>query len=89
VRVRGRDPATITLVSGDKTFPASDVRLLAGLGVRDIGENRDVEGAARRPRPATSASLAFIGRLQTNKARSVAAGPTSCTPSTGRAWSRP
>ena len=30
-----------------KTFPASDVRLLAGLGVRDIGENRDVEGAAK------------------------------------------
>jgi PLP dependent protein len=69
----GRDPATITLVVVTKTFPASDVRLLAGLGVRDIGENRDVEGAAKA---AETGDLGlrwhFIGRLQTNKARSVA-----------------
>ena len=69
----GRDPATITLIVVTKTFPASDVRLLAGLGVRDIGENRDAEGAAKA---AETGDLGlrwhFIGRLQTNKARSVA-----------------
>ena len=35
-----RDPEEITLVAVTKFFPASDVRLLAGLGVTDIGENR-------------------------------------------------
>jgi pyridoxal phosphate enzyme (YggS family) len=69
----GRDPSTITLVVVTKTFPAADVRLLAGLGVRDIGENRDAEGAAKA---AEAGDLGlrwhFIGRLQTNKARSVA-----------------
>ena len=30
-----------------KFFPASDVRALAGLGVRDVGENRDQEAAAK------------------------------------------
>ena len=56
-----------------KTFPASDVRLLRGLGVRDVGENRDVEAA---PKAALCADLDlvwhFIGQLQTNKAASVA-----------------
>ncbi len=56
-----------------KTFPASDVRLLAGLGLTDIGENRDQEA---RPKAAECADLPltwhFVGRLQTNKARSVA-----------------
>jgi PLP dependent protein len=69
----GRDPAEITLVAVTKTRPASDVRLLAELGVRDIGENRDQEAA---PKAAACADLDltwhFVGRLQTNKARSVA-----------------
>ena len=56
-----------------KTFPASDVRLLSGLGVTDFGENRDAEAA---PKAAQCADLDltwhFIGQLQTNKAASVA-----------------
>jgi pyridoxal phosphate enzyme (YggS family) len=69
----GRDPETITLVVVTKTFPASDVRLLAGLGVRDIGENRDAEGAAKAAETSDlDIRRHFIGRLQTNKARSVA-----------------
>ncbi|HEY7359895.1 MAG TPA: YggS family pyridoxal phosphate-dependent enzyme, partial [Streptosporangiaceae bacterium] len=36
----GRDPAEVTLIAVTKTFPASDVRLLYELGVRDVGENR-------------------------------------------------
>ena len=57
-----------------KTFPASDVALLAGLGVARLGENRDQEAAAKHAelrRPATCA-WHFIGQLQRNKARSVA-----------------
>jgi hypothetical protein len=69
----GRDPAEVTLVVVTKTYPASDVALLAELGVRDVGENRDQEAA---PKHAACASLGlrwhFIGQLQSNKARSVA-----------------
>lgn len=63
----------VTLVAVTKTFPVSDVRVLAGLGVTDVGENRDQEAA---PKAAACADLAltwhFVGRLQTNKVRSVA-----------------
>lgn len=70
----GRDPAGLTLIAVTKTRPASDVRLLAGLGVTDVGENRDQEAA---PKAADCADLSltwhFIGQLQTNKAARVAA----------------
>jgi PLP dependent protein len=70
----GRDAGEVTLVAITKTFPASDVRLLYGLGVHDVGENRDQEAA---PKAAECADLApglawhFVGQLQTNKAASV------------------
>jgi PLP dependent protein len=69
----GRAAEEVTLIAVTKTFPASDVRLLAGLGVTDVGENRDAEAA---PKAAQCADLNltwhFIGQLQTNKAASVA-----------------
>jgi len=69
----GRKPQDVTLIAVTKTFPASDVRLLNGLGVTDFGENRDAEAA---PKAAQCADLDlvwhFIGQLQTNKAASVA-----------------
>ncbi|WP_119729822.1 YggS family pyridoxal phosphate-dependent enzyme [Thermomonospora amylolytica] len=69
----GRDPAEVTLVAVTKTFPASDVRLLAGLGVADVGENRDQEAAAKAAECADlPLTWHFVGQLQTNKARSVA-----------------
>jgi PLP dependent protein len=68
----GRDPRTVTLVAVTKTFPASDARTLLDLGVVDLGESRDQEATAkageladRRPR------WHFLGRVQTNKARSI------------------
>lgn len=65
----GRDATEVTLIAITKTRPASDVRLLAGLGVTDFGENRDQEAA---PKAAECADLPviwhFVGRLQTNKA---------------------
>ena len=39
----GRGPDDVTLVVVTKFFPASDVRLLAELGVTDVGENRHPE----------------------------------------------
>jgi PLP dependent protein len=69
----GRDPDEVSLVAITKTWPAEDVRRLAVLGVRDVGENRDQEA---RPKVAACADLGlvwhFVGQLQTNKARSVA-----------------
>jgi pyridoxal phosphate enzyme (YggS family) len=69
----GRAAEEVTLIAVTKTFPASDVRLLAGLGVTDVGENRDAEAA---PKAAQCADLNltwhFIGQLQTNKAGNVA-----------------
>src|SRR5690606_6859211 len=63
------------LVAVTKTFPATDIVRLARLGVTDIGESRDQEA---RPKFAEAARLGadvrrhFVGRLQRNKARSVA-----------------
>jgi PLP dependent protein len=68
-----RKPEDVTLIAVTKTFPASDVRLLNGLGVADFGENRDAEAA---PKAEQCADLDlvwhFVGQLQTNKAASVA-----------------
>ncbi|MGH8888462.1 MAG: YggS family pyridoxal phosphate-dependent enzyme, partial [Acidothermaceae bacterium] len=43
----GRIQSDITLIAVTKTFPASDVELLADLGIGDVGENRDQEAAAK------------------------------------------
>ena len=73
-RDAGRDPADVRLVVVTKFFPASDVRLLAELGVTDVGENRHQEAEAKA---AECAGLGlrwhFIGGLQSNKAAAVAA----------------
>jgi pyridoxal phosphate enzyme (YggS family) len=68
----GRDRKDVTLIVVTKTYPAADVRLLVGLGVRHVAENRDQDAA---PKAAETADLPlswhFVGQLQTNKARSV------------------
>jgi pyridoxal phosphate enzyme (YggS family) len=69
----GRDEAEVRLVVVTKTFPASDVRHLADLGVTDVGENRHQEA---EPKAGECADLDltwhFIGGLQSNKAAAVA-----------------
>jgi PLP dependent protein len=73
----GRSADEVALIAITKTFPASDVVLLADLGVTDVGENRDQEAA---PKVAAVASMRadpdvlrwhFVGALQTNKCASV------------------
>jgi PLP dependent protein len=74
----GRDPAEIRLIAITKGFPATDIAVLAELGVADIGENRDQEARAKVAQ--VNAILDrdrrlrwhFVGQLQTNKCRSVA-----------------
>jgi len=71
--VAGRDPREINLIAVTKTFPAEDVRLLAQLGIADVGENRDQEAAAKhRQCVDLPVRWHFIGGLQRNKCRSVA-----------------
>ena len=70
----GRPPGEVILIAITKTFPASDIRVLSSLGVRDVGENRDQEAASKA---AACADLRdrltwhFVGQLQTNKVSSV------------------
>jgi pyridoxal phosphate enzyme (YggS family) len=68
----GREREEVTLIVVTKTHPASDVRILSELGVRDVAENRDQEAG---PKAAECADLSlnwhFVGQLQTNKVRSV------------------
>jgi pyridoxal phosphate enzyme (YggS family) len=73
----GRDPAEVRLVAVTKTFPATDVALLTDLGVSEFGENRDQEAAPKIAelealRPHAALRWHMVGRLQRNKARSVA-----------------
>lgn len=78
----GRSAREVTLVAVTKTYPASDVVTLARLGVRDVGENRDQEAAAKvaevvallaepgeQPAPP---QWHFLGRIQSRKCRSIA-----------------
>ncbi|MGW0855335.1 YggS family pyridoxal phosphate-dependent enzyme [Streptomyces sp. NPDC002690] len=68
----GRSRDEVTLIVVTKTYPASDVRILHGLGVRQVAENRDQDAA---PKAADCSDLSltwhFVGQLQTNKVRSV------------------
>ncbi|HEU5241143.1 MAG TPA: YggS family pyridoxal phosphate-dependent enzyme [Ornithinibacter sp.] len=68
---RTDEPALVVVT---KFFPASDVDLLAELGVEAIGENRDQEASAKCDELAHRDRLTvhFIGQLQSNKAHSVA-----------------
>ncbi|UUZ61848.1 YggS family pyridoxal phosphate-dependent enzyme [Nocardioides sp. B-3] len=69
----GRDADDVALTVVTKNFGVSDVRILADLGVRDVGENRHQEAAAKA---AECGDLPlrwhFIGGLQSNKAAAVA-----------------
>lgn len=72
----GRPADSVRLIAVTKTFPAADAAALVELGQADLGENRDQEAA---PKAAALAAAGlepvwhFVGQLQRNKARSVAA----------------
>ncbi|HVF06793.1 MAG TPA: YggS family pyridoxal phosphate-dependent enzyme [Frankiaceae bacterium] len=71
-----RDPAEVTLVAVSKTWPASDVLLLHRLGVTDFGESYDQEAAAKAAAlrdAGVTPRWHFVGGVQRNKARGVAA----------------
>lgn len=69
----GRSPSEITTVVVSKFQPASLVRELHALGVRDVGENRHQEAQAKSGELADLDGLRwhFVGQLQSKKARQV------------------
>ncbi|MGQ0846364.1 MAG: YggS family pyridoxal phosphate-dependent enzyme [Sporichthyaceae bacterium] len=68
-----RSPEEVVLVAVTKTWPASDVAILADLGVLEVGESRDQEASAKAVELAERGlRWHFVGALQTNKAASVA-----------------
>lgn len=68
-----RNRSEVSLIVVTKTWPASDVKILAELGVTDVGENRDQEAKPKHGE-VSNPGLTWhaIGQLQTNKAKSVA-----------------
>ena len=56
----GRRREDLTLVAVTKTFPASDVGVLADLGVRDVGENRDQEASRKVIHKALDVGITLI-----------------------------
>lgn len=67
---RQADPPRLIVVT--KFHPAEDIRMLASLGVSDVGENRDQEAAGKAAElKDQSLRWHFVGQLQSNKAKSV------------------
>ncbi|MEU0541498.1 YggS family pyridoxal phosphate-dependent enzyme [Nocardia sp. NPDC005978] len=73
-RAAGRDRDTVRLLPVTKFHPASDIEILYGLGLREFGESREQEAAAKVVELSELSGVRweFIGRLQRNKAKSVA-----------------
>ncbi len=70
----GRPREEVELIVVTKFFPRSDLDLLADIGVRDIGENREQEASAKLADGGTPPGVRthFIGQLQSKKAGAVA-----------------
>ena len=71
----GRDPGAITRIVVTKFHPAAMVQELHGLGVRDVGENRQQELTEKAAAVSELAGMRwhFIGQAQTNKAKAIRA----------------
>jgi len=69
-----REPSDIALLAVSKQQPASAVRAMRALGQRSFGENRAVEGIAKQAE-LRDLDLVwhFIGPVQSNKTRDIAA----------------
>ena len=69
VQARITNPA-VTLIVVTKTFPASDVEILHGLGVTHFGENRNEEGLEKSS--VVDATWHYQGEIQSRKLRDIA-----------------
>lgn len=62
----------VQVLAVTKTFPASDLDLLAQLGCTDIGESRDQEARAKKEEVVRPLRWHMIGQVQRKKAKHVA-----------------
>ena len=63
----------VEILAVTKTFPASDLDLLAQLGCTDVGESRDQEARAKKDQVKSPLRWHMIGQVQRKKATHVAA----------------
>jgi hypothetical protein len=70
----GRNRSELTLIAVTKTYPASDVQILADLGVSNFGENRSDEGLEKSE--AVTATWHFQGQVQGRKLKDIASWAT-------------
>lgn len=66
-------PAGVTLVAVSKTKPVADITELYELGQRDFGENYVQELTEKQPALPSDIRWHFIGHLQSNKVKYIAA----------------
>jgi pyridoxal phosphate enzyme (YggS family) len=69
VATAGRKRSEITLIAVTKTHPASDVQILADLGVSNFGENRSDEGSEKSE--LIAATWHFQGQVQGRKLKDI------------------
>jgi len=69
-----RNRSDLTLIAVTKTYPASDVQILADLGVTNFGENRSDEGSEKSQ--AIAATWHFQGQVQGRKLKDIASWAT-------------
>ena len=69
-RRAGREPDDVRLIAISKTFPPERIREAYEAGLRDFGENRVQEAAAKRPALADlTTTWHLVAHLQSNKAK--------------------
>lgn len=75
VRLRAEVPANVTIVAVTKFQPVEAVREAIAAGVSDVGENYVQEARTKYCHPEISVGVTkhFIGHIQTNKAKAIAA----------------
>ncbi len=71
--VNGRSPNSVTLLAVSKTKPIEMLREAERLGLKQFGENYADEAKEKiQRRPALKSEWHFIGRVQSNKTKSIA-----------------
>ena len=69
-RRAGRKPEDVRLIAISKTIPPERIRQAYDAGIRDFGENRVQEAAAKRPALSDlTVTWHLVGHLQSNKAK--------------------
>ena len=73
-RRAGRNPSEVGLVLITKNVSVEKIREAYEAGVRDFGENRVQELCSKQPGLPSDIRWHFVGRLQTNKVKSILGG---------------